>query len=286
MRYTVPRQALAALLAAVAVFHLAEGALVLAGVCSPPADYAATAFGGPIIPMLLAAIVVGGSALLAATAVLMRHPWGLVVAVVAGLALIAWEIADVVVARTFSAVFVAVGVAVIALAEYLGANEVAPKPHTRTRVALLVLEWFVATGAIDGGLALLRGAFDQYVSVAWLAGTPFRDYGMPALVLVIVVGGSALVAAASVFVYREWAVLASALAGVILAGFLVVEAASIDGQVGDVLPTVLGMQLLYFVPALTITWLARSLWLAEYRPRHAPSESTWCPAAPAAAARP
>jgi hypothetical protein len=46
------------------------------------------------------------------------------------------------------------------------------------------------------------------------------------------------------------------------------------------------MQLLYFVPALTITWLARSLWLAEYRPRHAPSESTWCPAAPAAAARP
>ena len=48
MRYTLLRRALAALMAAVAVFHMAEGALVLvlAGVCSPPADDGATAFDG------------------------------------------------------------------------------------------------------------------------------------------------------------------------------------------------------------------------------------------------
>ena len=57
----------------------------------------------------------------------------------------------------------------------------------------------------------------------WLAGTPFSDYTIPGLTLVIVVGGTALLAAATVFIQREWAVLVSVLAGLFMAGYEVVE---------------------------------------------------------------
>jgi hypothetical protein len=131
----------------------------------------------------------------------------------------------------------------------------------------LLLEAFIAVSAIDGGMALLRGAFDQFLSVAWLAGTPFNDYALPSLVLVIVAGGSALLAAATVFIHREWAVGVSVMAGLVMAGFIVVEAVSIDSKVGNVLPMVLAMQLLYLVPGLAIVALASFLWMSEFRSR-------------------
>ena len=273
MKHTVVRRLLAVLLAAVAVFDIAEGVLVLTGVCVPPAEYRGTLFIDATVPMLLVTIVVGGSSLLAAVLVLARHAWGVFLAAAAGLLMIAWEIADVVVAQHFWSIFVAVGLAVIALAEYLWATELrgerrAQSYHAGVRIALLALETFIVVGAIDGGMALLRGAFDQVVSVDWLAGTPFSDYTLPALVLVIVVGGSALLAAATVFIDREWAVLLSVLAGLVMAGFLVVEAISLDSKVGDALPIVLVMQILYFVPGLAIVGLAGSLWMREYRAHH------------------
>ena len=140
--------------------------------------------------------------------------------------------------------------------------------HKVIRIALFVIEAFIGLSAIQGGIALLRGAFDQYVPVAWLAGTPFSDYTIPGLVLVIVVGGSALLAAATVFIHREWAVLVSVLAGLLMVGFVVVEAVSLDSKVGNVLPTVLVPQLLYFVLGLAVFGLAGSLWMREYRSQH------------------
>jgi hypothetical protein len=140
--------------------------------------------------------------------------------------------------------------------------------HKVIRIALVVIEAFIGLSAIQGGIALLRGAFDQVVPVAWLAGTPFSDYTIPGLVLVIVVGGSALLAAATVFIHREWAVLVSVLAGLLMAGYEVVEAVSLDSKVGNVLPSVLELQLLYFVLGLAIFGLAGSLWMREYRSQH------------------
>ncbi len=110
--------------------------------------------------------------------------------------------------------------------------------HKVIRIALFVIEAFIGLSAIQGGIALLRGAFDQWVPVAWLAGTPFSDYTIPGLVLVIVVGGSAL---------------------------LVV---SLDSKVGNVLPMMLVPQLLYFVLGLAVFGLAGSLWMREYRSQH------------------
>jgi hypothetical protein len=189
-----------------------------------------------------------------------------------GITLVAWGVAEYLLTTRSLLIPVATGLAVIALTEYVWARARRGGPpearHAVARVALLAIETFVAVSAIEGGVALFRGAFDQVVSVGWLSGTPFRDYAVPAQVLVVVVGGSALLAAATVFLYREWALLASALAGFLLVGFLLVEAAILDTRVGAVLPTVLAMQLLYFVPGVAIFGLAALLWKWEYRHQH------------------
>lgn len=140
--------------------------------------------------------------------------------------------------------------------------------HKVIRVALFVIAAVIGLSAIQGGIALLQGAFDQVLPIAWLAGTPFSDYTIPGLVLVIVVGGSSLLAAATVFIEREWAVLVSVLAGLLMAGYEVVEVVSLDSKVGNVLPTVLGAQLLFFVLGLAIFGLAAFLWMREYRSQH------------------
>jgi hypothetical protein len=136
------------------------------------------------------------------------------------------------------------------------------------RIALFVIEEFVALTAIQGGIGLLNGMFASVLRIEWLAGTPFSDYIIPGLVLAIVVGGVALLAAASIFIDREWTILVSALAGLLMAGYEVVEIVSLDSKVGDALPTVLGLQLLYFVFGLTVFGLAWFIWMKEYRRQH------------------
>ncbi len=137
--------------------------------------------------------------------------------------------------------------------------------HKIARIALVVVEIFVALGALAGGIALLRGVFAQGIPLAWLQGTPFSDYTIPGLALAIVIGGGMLLAAATVFIQRQWAVLISAVAGIFMVGFEVVEAASVDSKVGNELPLVIGLQVFYFVLGLAIFGLAVCLWITEYR---------------------
>jgi hypothetical protein len=56
----------------------------------------------------------------------------------------------------------------------------------RIRIALVVLEVFVALGAVAGGIGLLTGAIS--VPLNALQGSPFVDYTIPALALMIIVG--------------------------------------------------------------------------------------------------
>ena len=137
--------------------------------------------------------------------------------------------------------------------------------HKLVRIALVVLEAFVALSAVAGGIALLTGTFAQGIPVAWLQGTPFSDYTIPGLVLAIVVGGGMGVAAVTVFIHREWAALISAVAGIFMVGFEVVEAVSVDGKAGNGLPLMAGLQVFYFVLGLAIFGLATYLWMTEYR---------------------
>jgi hypothetical protein len=139
--------------------------------------------------------------------------------------------------------------------------------HKVIRITLFVLETFIWTSALAGGIGILQGT-NPYLQVAWLADTPFSDYTIPGLLLVIVVGGSALLAAATVFIQREWAVLVSLLAGQLMAGYEVVEAIIIDSKVGNVILTTLVTQLVFFVPGLVIFGLAGFIWVRDYRPQH------------------
>ena len=273
MKLKLARSVLTILLAAVAVFDIAEGILVLMGVRAPPVNYQGTLFTDATVPMLLVTIVVGGSSLLAAATLFLRHVWGVFLAASEGFIMIAWELTQIALVQQFSSIFVYIGLAIIALAEYLWTTEFSgrqlpPTRHEVIRIALVIIAAVIATSAIAGGSALLRGELDRFLSDAWLAGTPFSDYTIPGLVLVIVVGGGALLAAATVFIHREWAVLTSVLAGVLMAGFLVVEAVSLDSKVGDALPTVLALQLFYFALGLALVGLAGFLWMREYRGQH------------------
>lgn len=136
--------------------------------------------------------------------------------------------------------------------------------HTGIRIALAVIEAVVGLGAIGGGLAILTGAFDQWFSIAWLAGTPFSDYTIPGLVLLVVVGGGMLLGAATQFIQREWVVLLSAALGLILLGWEIVEVAIVDRYAQAVVPSTVVQQVLFTVLGLVIFGLAAFLWITEY----------------------
>lgn len=137
--------------------------------------------------------------------------------------------------------------------------------HKGIRIALAVIQAVVGLGAVGGGIAILTGAFDQWFSVTWLTGTPFSDYTIPGLVLLLVVGGGMLLGAATQFIRREWAVLLSAAQGLILLGWEVVEVAIIDRYAQAVIPSTVVQQVLFTVLGLVIFGLAAFLWMREYR---------------------
>ena len=123
MKHSVVRNVLTILLAAVAVFNIAEGILVLTRVRTPAVYYQGTLFADAPIPMLLVAIVVGGSSLLAAVTVFTRHAWGVFLAAAAGLIIVAWELIQIVVVGQFSSIFVYLGLALSGLAGFLWMRE-------------------------------------------------------------------------------------------------------------------------------------------------------------------
>ncbi|HLX40683.1 MAG TPA: hypothetical protein VKR42_09120 [Ktedonobacteraceae bacterium] len=125
----------------------------------------------------------------------------------------------------------------------------------KVRTALLALNLFVGLTAIVGGIAILLGAFQM--PGEWLQNTPFSSYQIPGMILAVFVGGSALVAAVAVMVRSEWDALASLVAGVILAGWIVSEVVMIGLQSG--------LQPFYFAIGLLIIGLATLLLMTEWR---------------------
>ena len=75
------------------------------------------------------------------------------------------------------------------------------------------------------------------------------------------VGGSSLIAAMLIFTCRKEGVLASVVAGLIMAGFTVVEVAMLRQGVSWI-------ESLYFGPGLVISGLAAYLWMVENRRHH------------------
>ena len=129
------------------------------------------------------------------------------------------------------------------------------------RILLAVLAGFVALTAIGGGLALLFGAEAGRFPLEWLQGTPFPDYTIPALLLAVVVGGSALLACVLVSMGRKPGPLAGLAAGSILMGYIGVEVLILK----QVPPGPTVIEIFYFALGLGMLTLAGSLWLMEKR---------------------
>lgn len=94
------------------------------------------------------------------------------------------------------------------------------KPNFVSKI-LKISTGFVALTAISGGIAILTG-LDEF-PIAWLEGTPFTDYNVPAIILTGVVGGSSLLATIMLFVKEEIGIILSIAAALDLCGFVMVE---------------------------------------------------------------
>lgn len=127
------------------------------------------------------------------------------------------------------------------------------------RIALIVVDLFAAVSAVVGAVGLVVGYMEIPRSV--LRGTPFTDFTVPALLLGIVVGGSALAAAAiTLFGPQRIAPLASAVAGCIMVGWMTVEIAMIGLDIW--------VQVAYFVVGLLMIGLAGLLELRQRAESH------------------
>ncbi len=85
------------------------------------------------------------------------------------------------------------------------------------RTIVIVLDLAIGIAAVAGGAYLLAGA--RGLSREWLRGTPFRTFFWPGLVLLALVGGSLLAAAALLLVQAHVGRLVSVEAGVVLLGW-------------------------------------------------------------------
>jgi len=91
------------------------------------------------------------------------------------------------------------------------------------RIIIVLLSGFIALTAIGGGIALLVGAEAERFPRGWLAGTPFKDYTIPALLLAVVVGGSSLLTGIANLLRHRLSAWAAMAAGLIMAGYISVE---------------------------------------------------------------
>lgn len=99
---------------------------------------------------------------------------------------------------------------------------------TAVRIALVAVDAFVALTAIGGGLALAFGLRTRRLPVEWLKRSPFHSYRIPGLILAVVVGGGAAVAAVATVRSAYVGGLASILAGALLMGQIIGEMLLLD----------------------------------------------------------
>lgn len=123
----------------------------------------------------------------------------------------------------------------------------------------VVLNGFLALTAFGGGIAILTGAAG--LEPAQLEGSPFLDYTIPGLVLLIVVGGIAVLATV-LFARRSLFALPTATAaGIAIMAFEFVEVLVIGSPPGPAL----ALQLFYYALGLLIALDVLAIWLVELR---------------------
>jgi hypothetical protein len=91
--------------------------------------------------------------------------------------------------------------------------------------ALILLLWFVAIGALYGGaqLVIAPDGSRMNMRLAWLVETPFMDYFVPGLILMVIVGGGHALIGWGVLRHWTHASLLAGAAGASLVIWIVVQ---------------------------------------------------------------
>jgi len=122
------------------------------------------------------------------------------------------------------------------------------------RIVLINVTAFLAFSAFAGGVGLLIGW--NTPSVDELRGSIFNDFTVPAISLFILVGGSALLASIWLIRRHQFAVAASALAGLAIMAFLFVQVLVIGSPPG----VAQALQILYFSVGALISLICTGIW--------------------------
>jgi hypothetical protein len=131
--------------------------------------------------------------------------------------------------------------------------------HRILRIALIILDAFLALTAFAGGIGLLTGAAAP--STDLLKGSPFSSYTIPALSLFVIVGGCALAATILLLRWYPQAALVALASGVIIIGFEIVEVLVIGSDEG----LARNLQVFYFTLGLVIAVIAAVMLFTERR---------------------
>src|SRR5437016_5454698 len=133
--------------------------------------------------------------------------------------------------------------------------------HRTARRALVILDVFAGVAALTGGTMAFTGLLYR-APLEWLDGTPFSDYTVPGLILGVLVGGSALVAAGATIRSAAAGAFASVAAGVLMMGWIVGEYILVPAirfnfaDIGASIQQVTWQQPLYFLVGLAMAVLA------------------------------
>ncbi|MDV7999881.1 hypothetical protein [Rhodococcus sp. IEGM 1408] len=113
---------------------------------------------------------------------------------------------------------------------------------------LLGLLLFNAISAAGGGIALMTGLIPEQRS--WIEHTDFSSLYLPGVILLALVGGSALFAATAMFKRSVGWQASSILSGIIMVVWIIAEIASIRGfHVLQVVYILTGAAVIWFTPA-------------------------------------
>jgi hypothetical protein len=142
-------------------------------------------------------------------------------------------------------------------------NKHAATEHRAGHVGLAILDGVLGVTATIGGLCLLLRVPFVTPPTDLLAGSPFGNYTIPGLALLVLVGGSGLLATALVVRRSPWGTMVSALAALMILVFEAVELVVIGFTVLLALYVLLGCAIL----ALVARYIPRDWSTAA--PRHA-----------------
>lgn len=121
------------------------------------------------------------------------------------------------------------------------------KKYLRYLISILFL--FIALNAFGGGLYGISGAKD--IPIQWLESSPFKNYFIPSLILLIVVGGSCLAASISVFKKFKYERFASFFSSVIILVWITVQVLII-GYVSWMQPAIAGIGLILLILSIIL----------------------------------